>query len=99
MRRSREPDPYRESASTQAQGAPASSAAAIRSRALSGLVAQVISSGPPAFGRLARAVRARPAVPARGRGARGGGGGREEGARPEGGVRAQEHANLTVLDP
>src|SRR3954451_5301630 len=53
MRRNRESVPYRASASTQAQGAPASSAAAIRSRAISGLVMKVISSGTPAFGPLA----------------------------------------------
>src|SRR5215213_7082895 len=41
MRRSRESDPYRASASTQAQGAPASSAAAINAQAICGLVAKV----------------------------------------------------------
>src|SRR5215213_2849749 len=52
MRRSRESDPYRASASTQAQGAPASSAAAINAQAISGLVAKATSSGTPALARL-----------------------------------------------
>src|SRR3954462_12601503 len=51
MRRSRESDPYRASASTQAQGAPASSAAAINAQAICGLVTKVISSGTPALDR------------------------------------------------
>src|SRR4051794_9630175 len=53
MRRHRESGPYRASARTPAQGAPASSAAAIRAPAVSGLVMKGISSRPPAFGPLA----------------------------------------------
>src|SRR5215218_872561 len=88
MRRSRASDPYRASASTQAHGAPASSAAAIRSRAISGLVAKVISSGTPAFplalvlGPGFRQVQ----LPV-------------DQSLPEAAGIGQKHADLTVFDP
>src|SRR3974377_1319869 len=45
MRRKRESEPYSASASTQAQGTPPSSAAAISAQAICGLVANVTLSG------------------------------------------------------
>src|SRR3954470_15337973 len=89
MRRSRESDPYRASASTQAQGAPASSAWAINSQAICGLVAKATSSGTPALARLlsswAQASgRAYASV---------------DQSLPVAAGIGQEHANLAVLDP
>src|SRR3954469_2764607 len=88
MRRSRESDPYRASASTQAQGAPASSAAAINSQAICGLVVKVISSGMPALVRLLSSL-----AQASGRYTP------VDQSLPVAAGIGQEHANLTVLDP
>jgi hypothetical protein len=53
MRRNFRSEPYSASASTNAHGIPAARAAAISSRAISGLVANLVASGTAVFARRA----------------------------------------------